>query len=375
MSEKQFTAEDVASLQSLHDQYVEMALHPERTPWDQGVWDRLVYRTLGAVPHLLRIAAASASGCGDGWMPIETAPKDGTLVWAYTAEREGLPAFQSACAYHPDAGWCTDELRYVTHWRPMRDVWLPERNYVQALASTPPPPADLKVEAVAWRAKYDGLWAFTEGSEGPTAEDRAACEKTWPDFVAESLYTKDALSAAHAAGKAEGGAEWRTKAEDLGQALAALEAQCQPVASIEKLLADNIELSEGRWYVLPEGLKAGIYAIRATARAEALEEAKQAARAAGEEACKGFVLTGPAGIVMRMLAAISALASTPPAPREEPTAIITDRVHARLAVAVSKEGRTDHIGTYNHGMAEAFREVLAMLAETNASPARGAANG
>jgi len=78
-----------------------------------------------AIIAALRLAAASASGGGDGWRPIETAPTDGTPVWTYTAEREGLPAFQSTCAYHPDAGWCTDELRYVTHWRPMRDVWLP----------------------------------------------------------------------------------------------------------------------------------------------------------------------------------------------------------------------------------------------------------
>ena len=57
------------------------------------------------------------------WQPIETAPRDGTLVWVYTAERDGLPAFQGPCAYHPDAGWCADELREVTHWKPMRAVY------------------------------------------------------------------------------------------------------------------------------------------------------------------------------------------------------------------------------------------------------------
>jgi hypothetical protein len=51
-----------------------------------------------------------------GWMPIETAPSDGTFVWVYTAARDGLPAFQGPCAYHRSAGWCTDELRWVTHW-------------------------------------------------------------------------------------------------------------------------------------------------------------------------------------------------------------------------------------------------------------------
>lgn len=50
------------------------------------------------------------------WQPIETAPTDGTVVWVYTAANYDLPAFQGPCAYHPDAGWCTDELRIVTHW-------------------------------------------------------------------------------------------------------------------------------------------------------------------------------------------------------------------------------------------------------------------
>lgn len=53
------------------------------------------------------------------WNPIETAPKDGTEVWVYVAPREGLRGFQCVCAYHPDAGWCADELREVTHWMPL----------------------------------------------------------------------------------------------------------------------------------------------------------------------------------------------------------------------------------------------------------------
>jgi hypothetical protein len=55
------------------------------------------------------------------WLPIDTAPEDGTLVWVYTRERNTLPAFECPCAYHPDAGWCTDELREVTHWMPLLD--------------------------------------------------------------------------------------------------------------------------------------------------------------------------------------------------------------------------------------------------------------
>lgn len=53
------------------------------------------------------------------WNPIETAPTDGTEVWVYVAPRDGLKGFQCVCAYHPDAGWCADELREVTHWMPL----------------------------------------------------------------------------------------------------------------------------------------------------------------------------------------------------------------------------------------------------------------
>ena len=55
----------------------------------------------------------------DPWQPIETAPKDGREVWVYADGREELPSFQCVCAYHPDAGWCADELREVTHWMPL----------------------------------------------------------------------------------------------------------------------------------------------------------------------------------------------------------------------------------------------------------------
>ena len=53
------------------------------------------------------------------WRPIETAPKDGTVVLVFAEERQGLPAFQCTAAHHKDAGWCVDELREVTHWMPL----------------------------------------------------------------------------------------------------------------------------------------------------------------------------------------------------------------------------------------------------------------
>ena len=60
------------------------------------------------------------------WQPIETAPRDGSLVWVYVAAYYDLPAFQTVCSYHEDAGWCADELRLVTHWVPLQAVYLPE---------------------------------------------------------------------------------------------------------------------------------------------------------------------------------------------------------------------------------------------------------
>lgn len=52
------------------------------------------------------------------WQPIETAPEDGTVVWVYLAAYDGLPAFACECAFSEIAGWCADELRTVTHWKP-----------------------------------------------------------------------------------------------------------------------------------------------------------------------------------------------------------------------------------------------------------------
>lgn len=50
------------------------------------------------------------------WRLIVDAPKDGTLFLAYAPPSEGLPELYSLCAWHPDAGFCIDELRVVSHW-------------------------------------------------------------------------------------------------------------------------------------------------------------------------------------------------------------------------------------------------------------------
>ena len=70
------------------------------------------------------------------WQPIETAPKDGTLIdlWAYSKVDEGYYRYpecfwNSAQAEQEGEGyWCTIdlyELNKVTHWMPLPDP--PER--------------------------------------------------------------------------------------------------------------------------------------------------------------------------------------------------------------------------------------------------------
>jgi len=52
------------------------------------------------------------------WQPIESAPRDGTVIEVYAPSREGLRPMVSLCEWHPDAGFTICELRYVTHWKP-----------------------------------------------------------------------------------------------------------------------------------------------------------------------------------------------------------------------------------------------------------------
>jgi len=53
---------------------------------------------------------------GYGWDLMDTAPRDfPILVWA--PGRDGLSSMFSVCLWHPDAGFCIDEVREPTHWR------------------------------------------------------------------------------------------------------------------------------------------------------------------------------------------------------------------------------------------------------------------
>lgn len=67
-------------------------------------------------------ALAEALGPDDGptleSQPIDTAPKDGTFILVYVDAKEGLPPFLAIVNYHPDAGWCCDEVRDATRWYP-----------------------------------------------------------------------------------------------------------------------------------------------------------------------------------------------------------------------------------------------------------------
>ncbi|WP_020184814.1 hypothetical protein [Methylopila sp. 73B] len=50
------------------------------------------------------------------WRDIDTAPRDRHIfVYAPGAEFD-LPDIVSLCRWHPDAGFCVDELRYPTLW-------------------------------------------------------------------------------------------------------------------------------------------------------------------------------------------------------------------------------------------------------------------
>lgn len=55
------------------------------------------------------------------WLPIKSAPKDGTPILCYAPAFDGLPELISKTSYHKDAGFCICELRTVTHWKPIHN--------------------------------------------------------------------------------------------------------------------------------------------------------------------------------------------------------------------------------------------------------------
>jgi len=53
------------------------------------------------------------------WQDISTAPRDGTPILVFAPSRDGLPDLMAVSKYHPDAGFCIDEIRFETHWHPL----------------------------------------------------------------------------------------------------------------------------------------------------------------------------------------------------------------------------------------------------------------
>jgi len=56
--------------------------------------------------------------------PIAEAPRDGMMFLAYSEDLSGngLTPFWSGCAWHDDAGFCTDEIREPTHFIPISAI-------------------------------------------------------------------------------------------------------------------------------------------------------------------------------------------------------------------------------------------------------------
>ena len=53
------------------------------------------------------------------WQDISSAPRDGTPILVFAPSRDGLPDLMAVSKYHPDAGFCIDEIRFETHWHPL----------------------------------------------------------------------------------------------------------------------------------------------------------------------------------------------------------------------------------------------------------------
>ena len=53
---------------------------------------------------------------GQAWNNIESAPKDREIL-VFAPSYDGLRSLRQISKYHPDAGYCIDELRNPTHWQ------------------------------------------------------------------------------------------------------------------------------------------------------------------------------------------------------------------------------------------------------------------
>jgi hypothetical protein len=69
--------------------------------------------------QLLGDCPSDAASGSAGWLPIASAPKDGTEIIVYCPPAHGLNHMASVCAWHEDAGFCVCELREPALWIPL----------------------------------------------------------------------------------------------------------------------------------------------------------------------------------------------------------------------------------------------------------------
>lgn len=63
-----------------------------------------------------------------GWLPINSAPIDGTEIIVYCPPAHGLPHMVGVCSWHKDARFCVCELREPTLWVPLPNSSSPTTN-------------------------------------------------------------------------------------------------------------------------------------------------------------------------------------------------------------------------------------------------------
>lgn len=100
---------------SMHERLVEIAK-------DEGMsMNSFVSTTLAAAIGRVDAKKETDELLARGFLPILIAPRD-RKIWCYTAAAHGLQSFESECEWHPDSGFCTDELRNATHWKELPNV-------------------------------------------------------------------------------------------------------------------------------------------------------------------------------------------------------------------------------------------------------------
>jgi hypothetical protein len=83
------------------------------------LWDTQAQDQISAIRSIcaeIARAAIDAYEAAQWFVRMEDAPRDETIL-VEAAAYEGLPGFFSTCRWHPDAGFCVDELRPVVRWR------------------------------------------------------------------------------------------------------------------------------------------------------------------------------------------------------------------------------------------------------------------